>query len=125
MMGDIELLRDSLESRDAEPWFIAYSLLRIVGRLLGYDFQGEHPHTPVYFQTVNQWVTTEILMGGDTMADYYEQKNAVVVQHRVVEQLIGQGMTRFQVGIVMNTTEFEIKKRSSPAHNTLQPSIRT
>jgi len=111
LMSEAEQLIESLKGKIHNPWFIVYRLFRLCGRLLGFDFvKGAIVHTPIYHQTENQYYTSEILTGGDVMQDYYDKKDTVSTRKRIADQLKKEGMTDFKIALVMNTTEYQIKK---------------
>jgi hypothetical protein len=86
-------------------------LLRLVGALLGFaGMRGSVLHTPFYCQTPDQHFTERIFDGADTMEDYYERENAASIRKDIVSQLKSQGLTDFQISLVLKTTEYEVKK---------------
>jgi hypothetical protein len=79
--------------------------------LVGFDFlRGSILHTPFYYQEVDQYYTGQILNGEDTMQDFYDQKDAVSTQKRLIEQLKEEGFTDFKIALIINTTEYQVKK---------------
>lgn len=111
LMNDVEGLIKVLKGRTLSAWPIVYRLFRLCGRLLGFDFvRGSIVHTPVYYQNIEQYYTSEILIGGDVMQDYYDKNNAISIRKRLSEQLKNEGLTDFKIALVLNTTEYQIKK---------------
>lgn len=86
-------------------------LLRLVGVLLGFlSLCGSCLATPVYVQTPSQYYTRLMFNGGDTMQSYYDQQTATGVRARLVHQLKGEGLNDFQISLVLNTSEYQVKK---------------
>ncbi|MBB5189118.1 hypothetical protein HNQ57_003418 [Zhongshania antarctica] len=93
-----------------EPAF-ALCLLRLVAVMLG--LVGIRPYniaTPVYFQTQPQYYTEIIMEGGDPLQDYYDKKSSIEIKKKLVTQLNDEGYTDFEISMVFNTSEYEIKK---------------
>ena len=44
------------------------------------------------------------------MQDYYDKKDAVSARIKLAEQLKKEGLTDFKIALVLNTTEYQIKK---------------
>lgn len=111
LAAEAENFFNAVKSRTLAPWSLIYILLRLCGRLLGFDFiRGSILHTPTYHQTNDQYYTTHILEGGDPMQDYYDRKDTISVRRRLVEQLKDEGFTDFKIALVLNTTEYQVKK---------------
>lgn len=111
LMTEAEKLIQSLKGKIRSPWTLVYCLFRLCGRLWGFDFvRGSIVHTPIYYQTPEQYYTSKILEGGDALQDYYDQKDAVSTRKRLAEQLKEEGLTDFKIALVLNTTEYQIKK---------------
>ena len=86
-------------------------LLRLTGALLGFvGVRGANIATPIYYQKPEQHYTEVIMEGGDVMQDYYDQKSSVGIRKRIIEQLKNEGMSDFQISLVLNTTEYQVKK---------------
>ena len=49
------------------------------------------------------------------MQDYYDKKNAIAVRRHVVAHLKDQGLSDYRVALVLNTTEYEVKKLKAAA----------
>lgn len=113
LMVESEELLAATKSRKPEPWNLVYRLLRLCGRLLGFDFdRGTIVHTPIYYQTAGQHFTSSILAGGDAAHDYYDRKDAISIRKTVIENLKIEGFDHFKIALVLNTTEYEVKKLS-------------
>ncbi|MHB8765330.1 MAG: hypothetical protein ACYDA8_13505 [Deferrisomatales bacterium] len=111
LMGEAERFHDEARSAKGDPWDLVYSLVRICGRLLGYDFvRGARVHTLAYWQNKDQYYTTSILSGADALQDYYDRLNTISVRQRVIAFLKAEGLDDFKIALAMNTTEYEIKK---------------
>jgi len=104
-------LLEILKGRNFNEQLFSLYLLRFTGTLLGYlSLRGSSLATPTYFQTPSQYYTQLIFNGGDTMQDYYDAHSATVVRRRLVAQLKAEGLNDFQISLVLNVTEYEVKK---------------
>lgn len=104
-------LDEELKSRNPDPWALFYVSLRVIGRLMGYDYmRGARPHTPVYYQTPEQLMTTEILSNGDDLVVHHKRKSALIVRRDLVNRLADEGMTYFDISMVFGISEYEVKK---------------
>jgi hypothetical protein len=116
LLGEVEATREAIAAKSESGWPVVYSLLRLVSRLLGYDFvRGAKCHT-AYWQSVGQNLNTVVFEGGDIMQDYYDKKNAIAARKDVVAHLKTQGLSDYRIALVLNTTEYEVKKlKTTPA----------
>jgi hypothetical protein len=104
-------LYDLVKGRNFNEQIFSLYLLRFTGTLLGYlSLRGSCLATPTYFQTPSQYYTQLIFNGGDTMRDYYDEHSATGVRIRLVAQLKDEGLNDFQISLVLNVTEYEVKK---------------
>ena len=88
---------------------VSIKLLRLVGTLLGYSgIKGAIINTPFYYQTPSQHFTEVILNGA--LSDKDNTKNIIAKRKEIVGKLKDEGMTDFDISIVLNTTEYQIKK---------------
>ncbi len=127
LMGELGEASAHLKRAKEPSWPVVYALLRLVMRLLGYDYlRGARCHTPFYWQTPEQYDTATILEGGDVMQLHYDRKNAVALRGEVVEILRKQGVTDFVISLVLNTSEYEVKQLRSnqPLQRTRQKQAR-
>ena len=98
----------SKEFREME--FTLY-ILRLAGVLLGMtSVRGSCTVTPMYYQTADQHFTEVVIKGNAALDDYYEKKNSVSVRRKIVEQLKGEGYSDFDISLVLNTSEYQVKK---------------
>ena len=44
------------------------------------------------------------------MQDFYDRKDAVSTRKSLIEQLKEEGFTDFKISLIMNTTEYQVKK---------------
>ena len=111
LLGEVEAAREGVTSNADSSWPMVYSLLRLVSRLLGYDFaRGAKCHTATYWQSVGQNLNSVVFQGGDIMQDYYDKKNAIAIRRQVVAHLKAQGLSDYRIALVLNTSEYEVKK---------------
>lgn len=106
LLGELEAAADAVSSKEHPSWELVYRLLRLVMRLLGYDFHaGAKCHSLAYWQTVPQNLNTTVFTGGDVMQDYYDQKNALAIRAQVVDGLKAQGLSDYRIALVLNVTD--------------------
>lgn len=119
LMTELEAVSRLLKRAKEPSWAIIYRMFRFSIRLIGFDYvRGARCHTPSYWQTVEQRHTAHILEGGDVMQHCYDRNDAISIRRAVVENLTTQGLTNFKIALVLNTTEYQIKKlRSETALN--------
>jgi hypothetical protein len=110
MMSDVEAIKDAIGKCDEPSWALVYRLIALVGRLLGFFARGCQCHSPTYFQTPDQYFTTDLLTGGDGSKVYEDKKDAVSVRKDLIKFLKEKGLSDFKVALVLNTTEYEVKK---------------
>ena len=104
-MSELEAVSRLLKGATDPSWEFVFRLLRLLMRLLGFDFvRGARCHTPTYHQTPAQHYTTVILEGGDVMQDYYDRQNTVSVRQRLVDSLKARGLDDFKISVVLNPT---------------------
>jgi hypothetical protein len=102
---------ESLKQKTYDETIFTIYLLRLISTLLGY--KGFRPYriaTLAYFQTPSQYITDIISKGGDPLQDYYDKQNAITEKKRLIKQLKEEGMSDYKIGLVMNITEYEVKK---------------
>lgn len=102
---------NSLKEKPFSETVFTLCLLRLLSTLLG--FVGLRPYriaTPTYFQTPPQHYTEIILGGGDVMQDYYDEKSTLKIRKDLIAQLKSKGMTDFEISLVFNITEYQVKK---------------
>ncbi len=116
LMRELEEVSRSLKGAVDPSWDIVYRLFRLCMRLFGFDYvSGARCHTPVYWQTPDQRFTNRMLDGGDPMGGYQEEKDAISIRRDVVEDLKKKGLDDFKISLVLNTSEFAVKRlRSNP-----------
>lgn len=75
LLGEVEAARETAQLKSESGWPLVYCLLRLVVRLLGYDFvRGAKCHTATYWQSAPQNLNSVVFQGGDIMQDYYDRK---------------------------------------------------
>ena len=85
-------------------------LLSLINILLGYH-GGVQPHsiaTLAYFQIPSHIFTEAILEGRDELKDDYV--NTLSTKRKMIGQLKEEGKTYFEISLVLNTSEYEVKK---------------
>ncbi len=85
-------------------------LLRLLNVLLGYR-GGVKPHsiaTLAYFQTPSHVFTEAIIEGRDELQDDYV--STLSIRRKLIGQLKEEGKTDFEISLVLNLSEYEVKK---------------
>lgn len=102
---------DILGERNFRETEFSLYLLRLTGALIGFvGVRGLTIATPMYYQTPNQYYTEAIISGGDVMQNYHDQKTSVSIRKKLVAQLKEEGLNDFQISLVFNTSEYQVKK---------------
>lgn len=102
---------DELKKKNLSDIKVSIKLLRLVGALLGYSgIQGVRLNTPFYFQTPDQHFTETIIRGENSLLSSIKSKGAITKRKEIIKQLKIEGMTYFEISLVLNTTEYQIKK---------------
>ncbi len=111
LMTEAESFWKDVRLVKADPWSLVYTLVRLCGRLLGYDFvRGVKVHTPTYYQTCEQYYSTATIQGAEALQSYYDKKDTISIRRSIVEQLKEQGFSDFKIALVLNISEYEVKK---------------
>lgn len=104
-------LRVLNERKYDEAAFTLY-LLRLIAALLG--LRGVRPcsvATLAYFQTPNQHFTEKILDEEHSHKECrVEEQNSIAMRKRIVSQLKKEGLSDYQVSLVLNISEYQVKK---------------
>lgn len=110
LMGELEAIATLVKSESEPSWDLIYRLLRLSSRLLGFDYRGAKCHTLTYWQSPAQHLNPVVFEGGDIMQDYYDSKNAIAIRRSVVQNLKTQGLDNYKIALVLNITEYQVKK---------------
>lgn len=114
LSAELEKIAELLKGCIEPSWDLTYGLFRLVFRLLGYDYvKGSRCYTPTYWRSIEQHYTSVILDGGDAMQHYYDQQNALTIRRTIVEQLVAKELDTYTIALVLNTTEYEVKRLRS------------
>jgi DNA-binding CsgD family transcriptional regulator len=87
-----------------ETKFCLY-LLGLVGSLLGFVAAGT---APVYLRTFSTEAMSRGIDMTELMRDY--NNNSITVRRRIINQLKEEGLDDFQIALVLNTSEYQVKK---------------
>ena len=99
----------SLNDRTLNEVRLTLYLLRLVGALLGFvQIKPYRIATLAYFQTPSQEFTEQILRGDGAVDDHHE--SALSIRRRIVGQLKDEGRTYFEISLVLNCSEYHVKK---------------
>ena len=118
LMGELEAIAVLVKTEREASWSLVYRLFRLASRLMGFDYvHGSKCHTAIYWQTPAQNLNSVVFEGGDIMQDYYDKQNAIAVRRSLVANLKSQGLSDFRISLVLNITEYQVKKlrSASPA----------
>lgn len=107
LMSQLEAVSEALKESQEASWELVYRLFRVCISLFG--FTGARCYTPLYWQTPGQRFTQHILHGNDDMA-YQEQKDAISVRSRIVNELKEAGHDDFKISLVLNISEHAVKQ---------------
>ena len=112
LMGELDRISQLLKNAKQPTWDVVYCFFRLVSRLLGYDYsRGARCHSVVYWQSQSQCYTARVFEGTDAMQD--DRNDAISVRQSVIKDLKRKGLDSFKIALVLNTTEYEVKKLSS------------
>ena len=95
----------ALAERPFNETKLSILLLALVGSLLGFVATGT---IPLYLRTFNTEAASKRTDVVDLMRDYRE--NSIAVRRRIVNQLGKEGLNDFQIALVLNTSEYQVKK---------------
>jgi len=104
----------SLKEGDSS-WPLVISLMRLSIHLLGFEYAtGTQFQQPIYSRDWGQYYTARSHNRGtdsDALDESHNDKqNAIVARRRLVQQLSDNGMNTFQIALVLNTSEYEVKR---------------
>jgi hypothetical protein len=92
---------------------LLYTLLLLCGSLLGFESNGRInaiTHSLFYWQNKNQYITSNIIEGRDDMQEHKDKKYIFDMKKKIVKNLKAEGLTYYKIAIILNTTEYQIKK---------------
>jgi hypothetical protein len=95
----------ALTERDFNETKLSLYLLCLVGSLLGFVATGT---VPVYLGTFHTEAVSKDTDAIELMQDY--NRNSVSVRKRLVNQLKEEGFNDFQIALVLNKSEYHVKK---------------
>ena len=95
----------ALAERPFNETKLSILLLGLVGSLLGFVAAGT---TPVYLRTFQTDAVSKNTDVVDLMQDY--DRNSVSVRKRITDQLKEEGFNDFQIALILNTSEYQVKK---------------
>ena len=102
---------EALSQRPYSETVFANCILGLVGTMLGYF--GPRPSrivTPAYFQTESQYLTEDRIEGGDGSRLWYEENNVFSIREKLVEKLKSENKTHFEISLILNISEYKVKK---------------
>ena len=113
LMGELEAISALVKKGSDPSWSLVYRFLRFASRLLGFDYvRGAKCHTLAYWQSPPQRLNSVVFEGGDILQDYFDKKNALAIRMSVIHHLKSQGLDDYKIGLVLNITEYQVRKLS-------------
>lgn len=110
LMLELEAVSKALKGAADPSWDIVYRLFRLSMRLFGFDYTGARCHTPAYWQTPDQRHTVRIFENTDPSCVHQEEMDAISIRQGVVEHLRRKGLDDFKISLVLNASEYAVKK---------------
>lgn len=109
IMENTETAENAIGRSDNPSWELVFCLVALIGRLLGFYLEGTRCHSLAYFhQTPNQYFTEKV-MDGENDSHYYD--DAISIRKELIQFLKeNKNLSDFKVALVLNSTEYEIKK---------------
>jgi hypothetical protein len=109
LMAELEAVSRALrEATDQPSWELVYLFLRLSVTLFGFD-AGARCYTLAYWQTPGQ----RDAECRDPMWTHQERKDAISLRKEVVDQLRGKGFDDFKISLLLNTSEYAVKRLCS------------
>ena len=110
----LKLLDAELRASLDASWEMIYELLSIVIRMFGYDYgEGEKLHTPIFVQDHYQHYKSS-LTAGLKRKEYEEySNNPIRIRRQLVRKFMDEGLDLFSISLILNSSEYEIKKLRS------------
>ncbi|MBI5076150.1 MAG: hypothetical protein HZB62_13415 [Nitrospirae bacterium] len=98
-------------TKDFDETSFSLCLFRLVGALLGFvTVRGMILYNPIYHQERSQHNAERMLQTGDPLQPYLDGKSTIGIRKKIIQQLKSEGLTDYDISLVLNTTEYEIKK---------------
>ena len=111
LMWAANAVAEELRIRKEAPTVTVYWLFKLVGQLLGYDYQdGKQYRTLEYFRTPLQYYEANLRRGGDIEDSFKDETNAISIRKEIVHNLKERGLSDFNISLALNTSEYEVRK---------------
>ncbi len=111
MFFELERLEQSIKYSD-NPNEVVAILFSLIGRILGFlGVDGEISHESFYYQKPFvrfNWEATQDKTSYEIYKEY--RKNTVAKQKEIIQQLKKEGYDEFKIALILNTSEYMIKK---------------
>jgi len=99
---------NALAIKPFNEYVLTLNLLRLISAFLGYAGTRSYKVvSPAYFQTPAQQYTQLIMEGGDTDLT---NENTISAKIRLIKQLKEEGLSYFKISLILNISEYEVKK---------------
>ncbi len=111
LMSQVDAITSVLNNSSEASWKLVYHLFALCGGLLGFHSdRGRLSYTVVYHQTLDQHYMSDISSRGNVMQGQYDREDAISIRKEIVETLTKKGLDDFKLALVLNTSEYEVKK---------------
>jgi hypothetical protein len=104
---------EATKEKDISTKKLLYVLLWFCGSLLGFEYNGRVSaitHSLFYWQSKNQNITSNIIVGKDVMQEYKDKKYIFDMRKKIVKNLKAEGLTYFKIAMIFNIKEYQVKK---------------
>lgn len=115
--SELEAISELLQSAKEPSWALVYRLLRLSSRLLGFSYSTGVCHTPNYWRSPAQYYRMSSVHGGDPLESRRDKKDAASIKQDVIRSLEAKGFDDFKIALVLNVTEYRIKRLRSISRN--------
>jgi len=111
LMSSVEAALQSVRAEPHPSWEFAFSLLRLVAGLVGFDpNSGRRVRNLAYWQSPAQHYGELVAAGGDPLQAHHERSSIIATRQELVQLLKGRGLPDFRIALVLNTTEYQVAR---------------
>ena len=109
LMGALEIAEECIKDVSGQNLRMIDSLFIFCGLLLGYTYQGIRAYTLLYWQNEDQFFSLKMLKDG-SLSLKNEKEDAMTKRIMIVKQLQKEGLSHFKIALVLNVSEYKVKK---------------
>ncbi len=110
LISQFDILEKQLKRKE-NVWEIIFTLFYIISKLYGYLYVDcSKIFTPVYWQTKTQYFHENIIQGIRWEEIYKNEQNVISKKIEIIKKLKREGLSSYQISLVLNVSEYEIKK---------------